>query len=124
MFTSIMRNGIYYTDIHNMRLEDFLKFQSHGFPKDFTHHKDTKYMYVFPLVKNNRFSMAFRLCVANKIEEIFDYAEYVKRQETNDLKFSAENNCECYPKYFTAEYKRGYRLGETVWVFENPDYRK
>lgn len=121
MFNSIMRNGIYYTDIHNMRLEDLLFFQNHGFPKDFENHKKEKYLYIFPLVKNGKFSACFTLCSANKIEDIFNYAEYVRENEKDCLQFSKENNCECYPKYATTAYKRGFRLSETVWVFENPE---
>lgn len=123
MFDSIMKNGIYYTDIHNMRLEDLFFFQKHGFPKDFENHKNTKYLYIFPLVKNQKFSACFTLGSANKIEDIISYAEYTKEQEIEGLKFGKENNCECYPKYATTAYKRGFRLGETVWIFENPNFK-
>ena len=124
MFASVMRNDIYYTDIHNMRFEDLLFFQKHGFPKDFENHKNTKYFYMFPLEKNGKFSANFTLGSANKIEDIFLYAEYVKKNEIDGLKFGEENNCECYPKYATTAYKRGFRLGSTVWVFENPDFNR
>ena len=121
MFSSFMRNGIYYTSIHNMQLKDMFYLRNHGFPKDFSNHKNEKYLCVFPLEKNGKFSACFTLCSANKIDEIISYAEYARKQETDCLKFGEENNCECYPKYATTAYKRGFRLGGTVWVFENPD---
>lgn len=123
MFNPIMRNGIYYTDILTMKMEDLFFFQEHGFPRDFDNHKNEKYLYIFPLVKNQKFSACFTLCSANRIEDIFSYVDYVKQNEKDCLEFSKEHGCECYPKYSTTAYKRGFRLGDTVWIFENPNFK-
>lgn len=122
MFKSVMHNGIYFTDMHNMNLKDMFYLREHGFPKDFSNHKDVKYLYVYPLVKNGRFSACFTMASANNIEDMFIFADFLKEREEFCLRFSEENHVDVYPKYATTAYKRGYRLGDTVWVMENPDY--
>ena len=122
MFKSVKHNGIYFTSIYNMNLEDMFYLRKHGFPKDFSNHKDTKYLYVYPLVKNGRFSACFTMASANNIEDMFIFADFMKEREESCLRFSEENHVDVYPKYATTAYKRGYRLGDTVWVMENPDY--
>ena len=112
---------IQYTDIKFLKEEDLLFLQKHGFPKDFHSYKHTKYLYVFPLVKNSRISACFSVGVANKFEDIEEYVEYVLKQEKECLEFTKETGMECYPKYASTPYKRGYRLGDTVWIFKNPD---
>lgn len=121
---TINRNGICYADINLMQFEWRLFFEKHGFPKDFSNHKNRKYLYIFPLIKNGKFSANFTLCSANNINEIFDYVDYKLSNECNCLKYYKESGIECFPKYETSSYKRGYRLGNTVWIKENYDYIK
>ena len=124
MFKTINKNNTYYMDISFLSYEDLYFLQEHGFPKDFKQYKDRKYLFSFPLVKNGKFSSLSAYYSAKTFEDVVNCVEYLKYDEKQKLKFSKENGIEKYPLYAKSAYKRGYRLGNTVWILENPDYKE
>lgn len=73
---------------------------------------------IIPLVKDNKFSIYAKSCADNLSEkDMLNWIEYVYKEEKEILDYAHEIGDNFgWLKYYSSEYKRGYRLSRKVYV--------
>ena len=71
---------------------------------------------IIPLVKGNKFSVYAKSCHCDNEKDILDWIESVYNEEKENLEFADEIGDFGWLKYYSSEYKRGYRLSRKVYI--------
>lgn len=73
---------------------------------------------IIPFVNGNKFSIQAKSCANNLSEkEMIEWIEFIYKEEKEILDYAQEMGDDFgWLKYYSSEYKRGYRLSKKVYV--------
>ena len=71
---------------------------------------------IIPLIKSNKFSVYAKSCHCDNEKDMLDWIESVYNEEKENLEFADEIGDFGWLKYYSSEYKRGYRLSRKVYI--------
>ena len=71
---------------------------------------------IIPLVKGNKFSVYAKACYNTREKDLLDWIEFEYKTEKDNLEFADEIGDFGWLKYYSSEYKRGYRLSRKVYI--------
>lgn len=78
--------------------------------------KDKEFIAIIPMQKDNKLSVSFHKGKFTNEKDCITWIEYLYKTEQEDLEFAQEIGELGYTKYYSSEYKRGYKLSRTVYI--------